>query len=554
MYIIEVCMSKQVQEPFYAKYQKMLQKRVRGGLRVTKKFFLRRKKLKLAIIIGTSFFFLAIFSYVTNPFVRFSVVTDPHSKIELTQEGEIVFSYDEGLILRDDPFINQLARLKSMWHILTSRFNPPKLAQSRTVDEIITEIHDLRFNPELPYLISGDHFSVLYPRSLGIFYHTLLDSRTALSDDDWMRRQVIYAKTLAYALEVYSQSNELSTTIVPIGPRSVALFHVYAPASDTLYSLLFALERLQNQDFFQEVYPMDTTIVDPSGKTYPVRPLATEDLAAELLSRHTESLQRHYKNYMDLVYDYDTGLVKKNVRISSTKDIVWRESAFYDNVIVWKTNQLAQRLGLIPEDQAFLDEYKSRILEAFWNPEVGVFVEDLSEEAQKEKWYSGDWLIAFQTGFLNPSDPDDLVYLEKAVGYIRRNAIDQPFAMQFHPDRRPQRLYPVVRISAPDYGSTTIWSNWGMEYAKLLLRLGQQTGNESYISAAERQLEAYTFNIRRYRGYPEVYNYQGEVYSTPLYRSVLRTGWVVTYEQFRAMLDVHSQEKLREQSLNSRRE
>jgi len=547
-------MSKRVQESFYAKYRKMLTRRAKGVLRSTRRFFTRRKKIKVAVITTVSIVFIASFSYVTNPFVRFTLVTDPHSKIELTEEGDIIFSYDEGLILRDDPFINQLARLKSMWHILTSRFNPPKLAQSRTVDEIITEIHDLRFNPELPYLISGDHFSVLYPRSLGIFYHTLLDSRTALSDDDWMRRQVIYAKTLAYALEVYSQSNELSTTIVPIGPRSVALFHVYAPASDTLYSLLFALERLQNQDFFQEVYPMDTTVVDPSGKAYPVRPLATEDLAAELLSRHTESLQRHHKNYMDMVYDYETGLVKKDIRISSTKDIVWRESAFYDNVIVWKTNQLAQRLGLIPEDQAFLDEYKSRILAAFWNPEVGVFVEDLSEEAQKEKWYSGDWLIAFQTGFLNPSDPDDLIYLEKAVGYIRRNAIDQPFAMQFHPDRRPQRLYPVVRISAPDYGSTTIWSNWGMEYAKLLLRLGQVTGNESYISAAERQLEAYTFNIRRYRGYPEVYNYQGEVYSTPLYRSVLRTGWVVTYEQFRAMLDVHSQEKLREQSLNSRRE
>ncbi len=510
-------------------------------MRAIRRFFLRRKKIKLALIIGISLFFLAIFSYVTNPFVRFTLVTDPHSKIELNDEGEIIFSYDEGLILRDDPFLNQLARLKSMWHILTSRFNPPKLAQSRTVDEIITEIHDLRFDPELPYLISGDHFSVLYPRSLGIFYHTLLDSRTALSDDDWMRRQVIYAKTLAYALEVYSQSSELSTTIVPIGPRSVALFHVYAPASDTLYSLLFALERLQNQEYFQEVYPMETTVLD--SELYPVKPLATQDLGLELLMTHTESLQRHFKTYMDLVYDPATGLVKKDLKLSSTKDIVWRDSAFYDNVILWKTHQLAQRLELIPKDEAFLTEYKARILKAFWIDDVGVFAEDLSDEALAEKWYSGDWLIAYQTGFLNPSDPADRVYLEKAVGYIRRNAIDQPFAMQFHPDRRPQRLYPVVRISAPDYGSTTIWSNWGMEYSKLLLRLGQETGNESYISAAERQLEAYTFNIRRYRGYPEVYNYQGEVYSTPLYRSVLRTGWVVTYEQLRAMLDVDSQDK-----------
>jgi hypothetical protein len=517
--------------------QKMLLKK--GLLRVRRWM----KPRRLQVIFGVSFFvtLIAAYSYVTNPFVKFSVISDPHSVIELTEDGQITLSYDESIILRSDPFFNQLARLKSTWHIISSRFSTPKLAQSRNVDEIITEIHDLRFNPELPYIISGDHFSVLYPRSLGIFYHSLLDSRTALSQKDWLRRQVIYAKTLAYALEVYAQSDKLSTTIVPIGPRSVALFHVYATPSDTLYSLLFALERLQSQEYFQEVYPFANDEILPE---YAVRELGTQKIATELLEQHRENLVRHFNTYMDYIYDKETGLVKTDIRLSSTKDIVWREGAFYDNIIAWKTHQLAQSLGLIDQDQEFLDEYKARILDTFWFADSGLFIEDLSEQARTEKWYSGDWLIAYQTGFLNPSVPEDLEYLEAAVAYIRRNAIDQPFAMQFHPDRRPERLYWIVRLAAPDYGSTTIWSNWGMEYAKLLLRLSQETGNATYLSVAQRQLDAYTLNIKRYRGYPELYNYQGELYKTPLYRSILRTGWVVTYEQFRAMMKVHEKATL----------
>jgi len=521
-------------------------------LRLTSRRYIRikrRTRILIALATVSTLTVIGIFSYVTNPFVKFSVVTDPHSTIFTTETGEISFEYEEGIILRDDPFFNHLAKVKSTWHILTSRFHRPKLAESQTVDEIIREIHQLRFDPELPFIISGDHFSVLYPRSLGIFYHTLLDSRTALDDEDWLNRQVIYAKTLGYALEVFSQSENLSTTIVPIGPRSVALFNVYAPPSDTLYSLLFGIERLQNQDYFQEVYPIDSLSLDPQTATpasilnnqiSSVRPLVTDELADEFLNRHRDSLQRHFHTYFEMVYDPVTGLVKKDIKLSSTKDIVWRESAFYDNVILWKTYQLAGELGIIEPDPAFLSAYKNRILAAFWLDREGLFLEDLSDEARTERWYSGDWLIAFQTGFLNPSNPTDLPYLEKSVAYIRRNAIDQPFAMQFNPDRRPERLYRVVRLSAPDYGSTTIWSNWGMEYAKLLVRLGQETGVEAYISAAERQFEAYTFNIRRYRGYPEVYNYQGEVYRTPLYRSIIRTGWVVTYEQFRAMIDEYT--------------
>ncbi|MDH5533410.1 MAG: hypothetical protein OEX81_03220 [Candidatus Pacebacteria bacterium] len=468
---------------------------------------------------------IAIFSYFTNPFVKFSLVKDPYAQVVI-EDGNIVIKGSEDLTLRGGRYIGGLAKLKSGWHIVSSRFTGGKKASSNTVDEIIKEIHLIRFDPSEPYLISGDHFSMLYPRSLGIFYHSLLDDRTALSETDWKNRQVIYLKTLTYASNIYSQSSELSTTIVPVGPGSVALMNIYAVPSDTLYSLLFAYQQLIDNSYQRDNYPYDNDI------SYD---LATKEAATKLLAEHKDSLKRHYDGFKGYAYDEQSGLIRKNILLSGTKDIMKKYGAFYDNVVFWKTAQLAQDLGVIEKDQAFLDQYKQRIIDTYWLGERGHFLEDLSEESLSESWYSSDWMIAFQTGFLDPDDEDDLVYLTKTVEYIQRNAIDKPFALQYSPDKRNQRMYGVVKWLSPEYGSTTIWSNWGMEYTKLLIRLAQVTNDITYLEQAKTHLDAYTFNIKRYQGYPEVYDQEGDFYKTPLYKSIRRTGWVVTFEQAREM-------------------
>lgn len=469
---------------------------------------------------------VSLFSYFTNPFVRFSLVRDPN-QITWNDAGDLTLSNRSPVILRSNFWNSVLAQLKSGYHIVGGRVGGGKKASQQSVDEIIRQIHQLRFNPENPFIISGDHFSMLYPRSLGIFYHSILDPRTALDETDWRNRQAIYLKTLAYALEVFSQSDSLSTTIVPIGPRSVVLANFYAPPSDTLYSLLYALKVLRDETEITDRYPFVGT---PSAR------LRTASAAGQLLVQYKDVLVRHNQTYRDLVYDEAAGLVKKNQLLSGTKDITIRHGAFYDNVIFWKTQKLAQELGIIEEDQEFLDSLKQRILQTFWREGEGVFLEDLSEEALENTYYSSDWLIAFQTGFLDSRIPEERRILEKAVSYIERNAIDQPFGLQYHPDLRRHRQYRPVRWFAPSYGSTAIWSNWGIEYIKLLTLLARETRQASYLGRAERQLESYTFNIKRYRGYPEVYDDDGDFYRTPFYKSVRQTGWVVTYEQARALL------------------
>jgi len=181
---------------------------------------------------------LAVYAYLTNPFVRFSLVQDPYREFNLNVAA---ITKTHRLRVRWRRIFRFLALLKAGWHIVVGSFSRPYRAQATELAQICEHIHALRFNPQLPFLISGDHFSMLYPRSLGIFYYSLLDPRIPSTDQDWLNRQLIYAKTLLYALSVFEQTHRLATTIVPITRSSVALIHIYAYASDTLYSLLTGL-------------------------------------------------------------------------------------------------------------------------------------------------------------------------------------------------------------------------------------------------------------------------------------------------------------------------
>ncbi len=477
--------------------------------------------LTLTIIIA----FLGIFSYLTNPFTRFSIIDKNIIKIT-KKNDQIDVTIDDRIYVKDNTVYRKLALAKSAWHIFVNRLDPRSITFGHDVDSIITNIHEDRFSKDVPFLISGEHFSVLYPRSLGIFYHMLLDPRIALNRNDWENKQFIYLKTLSLILETYNNTKVLSTTIVPIFPKTVALVNVYAPPSDTLFSIFYALNSLKSDDFQKKIYPFD------SDKQYL---LQTRESSNKLLHRYKSALTFFNNQYINNVYDKTSGLVKKTVTLSSTKDSVKRKSAFYDNVIFWKTQELAQELGIIKKDTLFLTQLKEKIIETFWLEKDGYFLEELSTDAIIGKWYSSDWLIAYETGFLDPDNPRDRELLERSVRYIIKNKIDEPFGIRYQNDVRPQQLHRTVRMFAREYGSTAIWSHWGMEYTKLLIRLAQVTGNKDYLDRAGRQLEAYKFTIEKYGGFPEVYEENGDIFKTRFYVGVRSTGWIVNYEQAVAM-------------------
>lgn len=483
------------------------------------------KKWLPAIIIA--YMIVGVLSYLTNPFTRYTLVSVPF-QTELREDGQLVILKQANLRLRTSVFYGVFAKAKSGYHILANAYSGTKRTKTETLNEIIADIHKLRFDPNEPYLISGDHFSMLYIRSLGIFYHTLLDPRTPLDQEDWLNRQKIYLQTTAYALAVFDESAKLSTTIVPVGEISVSLMNIYAPPSDTLYSLLYALDVMRSSTALENTYPFI-----PQQRYQ----LQTRAAADQLLVEYQPSLQRHYATFMTYVIDPETGLVRKDILLSGTKDISKRQSALYDNVMVWKTTQLAQKLGVIPEDAEYLKELKAKILATYWRPEMGCFLEDQSPAALANNYYSSDWLIVLKTGFLDPFNANELPYYESCVTYIQQQQLDQPFGLKYQQQIRPSRLYTLVRIGAPEYGSTAIWSNWGMEYTKLLALMYQATGQENYLKRAQEEIRSYTDKIVQYGCYPEVYDEDGQMYMNNFYKSICQTGWVVTYEQAKALVD-----------------
>lgn len=478
----------------------------------------------IVIILGIFFILLGIYGYLTNPFVRFTLIVDPFKQYSLSAKS-IIRSHK--LIVRWRRVFKLIALIKSGWHIVLNSFSRRKRAFGTELEQIIQHIHAIRFNPVLPFIISGDHFSVLYPRSLGIFYYTALDPRIPSSNDDWLNRQLIYTKTLLYALTAYDQTETLSTTIVPINRLSVAQMNIYAYPSDTLYSLLAAIENLGSPKKLENTYPF---------KTLYRHALATKNTIKSIKTEYFDTLKRHWERYSFDVYDPNSGFIKAHWYLSGTKDIAKRSSAFYDNVIYWRTWQLAQKLQLCPKDPKGLEDLKKRILDHFWDEERNQFFEDMSEEGREKGWSSSDWLIAYQVGFLSPSNEDDLDYLKKTVETIIESQLDQPFGMRYHQDIRPKQLYWPVRLGAPLYGSQVIWSHWGMEYIKLLCHMTQVSLNKKYLSRAQTQLSSYEQNIIETKGYPEVYDPKGQPYRHWLYASVHQTGWVINFEQTREMV------------------
>lgn len=466
---------------------------------------------------------LIIYSAFSNPYGRMSRVRNPfETKI---QGRAIVLLKRFSLKVTTSLFWRAFAYAKCAWHIVSNVHAGDK-ARSRSFEGVIRDIHKVRFNPKKPYLISGDHFNVFYPRNLGVFYYAMLDPRTALGKTDWQNRQRIYLQTVAYALAAFEKHGDATTTIVPVGVRAVSCINIYHYPSDALYGILFALATLIDNSFFAKRYPFESE----NGFR-----LDTKDAAADLLEENRATLALLITKYHARVFDEVSGLIRADIHISSAKDITMRSSSFYDNVIFWKTFVLARELGIDDIPEIDLPALKARILKTYWQEDEGYFLEDRSPEGILGKYYSADWLAAYFTGFLDAAKSEERRYLERATLYTMKEGIDMPFPLRYQESDRASRQVPIVRFAVASYGGTAIWSFWGAEFIKLLVVLAEHENDHTFLERAARHIAAYAKKMVRYHGYPEVYDTAGNMLRTPFYNSVRQTGWVVGFEQAVAM-------------------
>jgi hypothetical protein len=407
-------------------------------------------------------------AYITNPFSRFTIVKQPFT-IQIVLGTFRTINNNHKLHVAQAWYWRMFASLKIFVHILQTRYVKSPRSEATTIEGIIAEIHAERFDPTKLLLTSGDHWSALFSRNLGVFYYPMCDPRIPSEPDDWHNRQIVYLQTLAYALGVFEKRPIPVTTIVTTGKYRATCMNYWRYPSDTVYGLFFALSVLLGK---QEAAP--------SSYASPSQQLNTVAAAQLLFDEYRGTLGELYQHYRATVFDEETMLLKKDLALCGAKDITRRYGAFYDNAVFWKTTQLAMDLGFITADKSFLKHLKQSIIQTYWLEDKGYFLEELSETSVHESHYSSDWLIVLITGFIDPAKPSEQLYFTRSIEYIQRTGVDQPLPLKYQAEAGGRKQYFLAKLGFASYQRDAIWSHWGMEYIKALLLLYTHTGKKKY--------------------------------------------------------------------------
>ena len=113
-------------------------------------------------------------AYLTNPFNRYTIVRRAY-RAEMVDGTLRAIDENAKLTVNQRLPLRIFAVLKNGVHIMSSRWHKSPASQATDLRGIIEDIYDLRFNPGKLLLTSGDHFSALFVRNLGVFYYPTLD-------------------------------------------------------------------------------------------------------------------------------------------------------------------------------------------------------------------------------------------------------------------------------------------------------------------------------------------------------------------------------------------
>lgn len=464
----------------------------------------RRKRWFWSAIIATGCIVFIISSSMyllsTSPYSRNSVIEQPFTTDYVNGKVTIAQHYTPRIY--SGWWATMIGYYRQAVAIVWDRIENPKMPGGSEKD-IIAQIHALRFDPSKPYVISGDQFDGLYLRNLGTFYQDLLNHQTALDDSDWHNRQRIAVQTVAYGLAALEQLRRPVTTLFPISPHGVLAVDVYGYPSDTMFSLLQTIQKLE---------------ADP----------ATHDVTQRLVASYHDGIAAAYINYLNTVRDDKTGMVRPDVHLSSARDAVNRSSSFYDNVILWRTEQLATSLGFDTVSDSQLAKLRTAIMVQYWDDQQGHFIDDKSVGNQHS--YSSDWLIALPTGYLNPANPDDLAKLQRISAYIDDKKLASPLPIRYATTNAGQSENWMVTAFMGSYGNAAIWSYWGNLYIQMQIDLYLQTHDKHYAEHVNQSIAVWDAAIVRDRGYPETLDDKGQLLTSLTYQSIIRNGWVVGFE------------------------
>lgn len=484
------------------------------------------------LIVGASY------SSVTNPYSKLGMADTPFDFILKNNNQYSLHVIDPPVYISTPTLFGyvSLQSFQASFRILGEAWVSKERPLPGKIDEIIARIHSKRYDTTKPYVISAGNFSELYTRNLGIFYNAALDNRFAFSKTDWENREKSITSTLAFHLTILEQAGKEFTTLYPVWGNTFTGVNVYSEPSDSLFAAFYTLRAMTDDKFISTRSP-----APGHDALYPVQ---ISEIGFSLLEKYKHLLEKTTNKYLADIIDPATGLIKKDLLLSSARDQIERQSSFYDNVIAWSTASMAEELGLTIDCPQILTKnnhcdfaaWKNRILLSFWDEKEGIFLDDLSETSLAEKTFSSDAFIVISTRFLDLNSKKERDMLIKEIAYIQKNKLDRPLPLRYAMKDQNEKLHLAVKTCASSYMGETSWSHWGMEYIKALILLAPY--NHYYLKQAHSALKVYKQKIEEYGGYPEVYDKNGVPYETWCYRSLLHTGWVVNFEQTRMMAGI----------------
>jgi len=281
--------------------------------------------------------------------------------------------------------------------------------------------------------------------------------------------------------------------------------------ADSLIKLGYRNEAVKTIGYAMDVFSKQgriTTAVTPKGKAFDFPCYAADSLpflvrslrvskAADLVETHRDFLNREIKKFYEEVIDKDTGLVKKNRRFSSMKDLSVRQSSCYDNAMAAMLgNELRSMKKL--ENPLRKTNFRKLIKKYFWNSEF--FLDDLSGKS----YVAADAnIFPFWTGLF-----DEKGMIKKAFDSMQREGLDRPFPVKYTRERQKMIF---VDFLARGYEAGKEWTNMGPLYIALLKKTNR--------AEAESHMDAYRKIIESYKNYLEVFDEKGKPFKTAFYYS-----------------------------------
>ena len=462
------------------------------------------------------FFALIVWSSKTNPYHPWG---STYQVLALTRATNGTYSATSirPLTGYTNPIMQGWAHLKVRWHRFASTtlsHAPPIVGDYAAILKAITTE---RFDARKPYLTASELSPVLHPRDIGIYYHHIFFFITFVTQEDWHNRTVVYAQTVAYALESFKACGGLYTTIVPVSPRAVSCIQIPAYPTDSLYAVLYGIDTLRER-------------------------AETKAIGDYLLKEYSPTLMSLHYQFTRTVVDAQTGLPQKNMHYAGAIADVTRDRSLYDAVMIAKTDELMQKFGLVRDSSLNRSILKRLILKTYWH-KTSVFVEDMSVSSMQNGTYASDWLVMTLTDFLDPRVAGDKPYIEAMFQYIADRDLDYPMGLVVKAPRAPSAT-DDAGLFAQRSQDSLIDSFWGAQYIHVLAGLCRYSDLVQERACAEYKVQTaqYESLTELFGGFPSVYTYRAGTSEEPSSQSSLRTGWIIEFEHARRWFASLSQE------------